>query len=132
MIVAVVLLVMAVQDFLTMKVNDILQIILLICAIYAAKPSIVNIIFAVLFLALYIALTYYKSRKNYNEDDLKEPQIGGADIKIVSILLLFGINFTINVLFWASLFAIIYGLVRKIKKIPFVPFLLLGYLIVYI
>jgi|GEM_PF-2135283 len=55
--------------------------------------------------------------------------IGGADIKISLIMLMvLGYDSFLLWLMYSALFGLIFMLVKQIRLIPFVPFMLMGYL----
>lgn len=120
MIISLVLFVMAIEDCIHMQVNDVLQIGLLVIVIYMTDITPNSVLVSTLIFLYYL----YYERKNV----LK---IGGADIKIIcSLYLLGGIEMIVEILFYASLFGILFALLTKRHKIPFVPFIWLGYVIV--
>lgn len=122
MIVGVILLLMSLEDLYHMEVSDILQLCLLLFIIITTKPSLVNIIVALAFLGIYII---------YERNC--ESKIGGADVKILcSLYILGGIEMIIRIMFIASLFGIVFSVLLNKKKIPFVPFIWIGYLLVNI
>ncbi|WOO86990.1 hypothetical protein RZE82_07705 [Mollicutes bacterium LVI A0039] len=104
-----------------MKVHNFLQVVLLIVTLWNNVPSISQIIISI---SIYIGYIIYEQKTKV--------KIGGADIKIVCILLLAGISNVIYMLFWASLTGLLYALVTNKHKIPFVPFIWIGYTIVNI
>ena len=77
---------------------------------------------SILFLMFFISYKYIKKK------------IGGADLKIISILTIFFGPNIVYILFYSSFIALIYILIKRNKKIkiPFVPFIFLGVLIVTI
>lgn len=120
MIVSQVLFFMALEDIYHMKVNDILQVMLLVAVVLTGDVTVKRIIIA---LTLVIAYLIY--------DRYKDAKVGGADIKILFSLILYGgFGFVVGVLFISSLIGIIFSLLTKRKKIPYVPFIWIGYLIV--
>lgn len=121
MIIVSILLIMSVQDMITMRVSDILQLILLAVIVATTKLELLNIVVAIV-----IVISYYIYQSN------TEYKIGGADIKLISLFTLLSILNTIEILFYGSLIAIIYSLLFKQRKIAYVPFLSLGYVIVNI
>lgn len=112
---------MAIEDIRTMQVSNIYQIILLTWVLVSEPMSIVLVGSSMLIYGGYLLV-----REKVN---LK---IGGADIKLFCILLLLGVKVLVMIAFWASLSGLIYSLVTSKKKIPFVPFIWLGYCLVYI
>lgn len=121
MIVIGLLTIMALQDAFTMHVSDLLQILLLIVIIVNFELQPLNIAVAVS-----IMISYYIYQRNTSY------KIGGADIKLIALFILISITNTLSILFWSSLLAIIYSVCLKRRKVPYVPFLSLGYLIVNI
>lgn len=121
MIISLTLFVMAVEDWFTMKVADYLQLLLLVEVLFKVGIDIPKLIISSMIFACYLIY------------EIKEDiQIGGADIKIFCSLQLMGFNLLLYTIFYACLIAIIYCLGTKHKKIPFVPFIWLGYMIVNI
>lgn len=118
---------MALCDLLEQWVPDRFQVLLLIVALLSGV-SLLNFIFStIVFLGL-LAL-----------DHLFKNSIGGADIKLLSIIsLIFPIDKFSHLLFLSSLFGIIYYFVERrrsydnIKGIPFVPCILLACWLLYI
>lgn len=121
MIISLTLLVMAVEDWFTMKVADYLQILLLLEVLFKVGIDFPKLIVSLMIFSGYLI---YEIKQ--------EVKIGGADIKIFCSLQLIGFNLLLFTIFYACLIAIIYCLVSKRRKIPFVPFIWLGYLIVNI
>lgn len=119
MIIVFLLILMSLQDMYTMRVSDLFQLILLAVIVITTKLELLNIAVAVAIMA-----SYHIYQRN------TEYKIGGADIKLISLLTLLSITNTISILFWSSLIAIIYSLLLKQRKIAYVPFLSLGYIIV--
>ncbi len=119
MIAGIVLLVMAIQDYRTMIVSNWLQVLLFLSIV------ITNGLDPWLGLAcIFILLSYKLYVRKF------EAKIGGADIKIFASLVILGVSPFIRILFWSSLFGLIIMLITKKEKIPYVPFLWLGYIIV--
>ncbi len=116
-----ILFIMAIFDIYTLKVSNVLQGAFLVCAIYKYGINIYHLLFALLLFVIYIL---YEQRY--------EIKIGGADVKIFCILLLGKLINVVYILFWSSLLAIVYALIRKEKIVPFVPFIWIGYVIVNI
>lgn len=112
---------MAIEDIRTMQVSNVYQIVLLGWILLSGQASI-----GLLLLSALIYGSYLLINKKF------ETKIGGADIKLFCILLLLGIKIVILIAFWSSLFGLIYSLVTHKKKIPFVPFIWIGYCLVYI
>lgn len=52
--------------------------------------------------------------------------IGGADIKILLILMAFFGNMFPYILFFSTLLALLFIFIKKCKRIPFVPFICIG------
>lgn len=119
MIIGQILFFMALEDIYHMEVNDVLQVMFLMAIILTG-----NITFVRIAIALDMCIIYMLSTR------LTTEKIGGADIKILCSLILYGgINLVIIVLFISSIFGILYSLIMNQKKIAFVPFIWIGYLI---
>lgn len=116
-----ILLIMAIEDGLTFKVSNWLQLLFLLAVLSKGEVAMELIVVSFIILGLYIIY----ERKF-------ELKIGGADIKIFCTLLLMGVMPTIYILFWSSFLGLVFSLVSKKKIIPYVPFLWLGYTIVNI
>lgn len=120
MIVGQILFFMALEDIYHMQVHDILQLLLLIAAVFTGNVTIERIIIG---LGLIIGYLVYER--------VSDAKVGGADVKILFSLILYGgIGPLIGILFISSLLGIGYSLIKKQKKIPYVPFIWIGYLIV--
>lgn len=119
MLSVLILLVMAVQDFRTYKVNDQYQIALLLSVYFEFDPGVIRIALTLLLFAVFTKLAKYV--ENY---------IGGADLKLIAIIYLGAGLQILPILIVASICGMIFGLIRKQKRIPFVPFLWLGVTIV--
>lgn len=118
--IGVTLLLMAIEDCITMKVNNLWQLLLLVEVLYTKHDSIELIVLSFGLFCIYVLTT-----------KAKETKIGGADIKIFCILLLLGYLKLLYIVITASFLGIIYCLIRKQSKIPFVPFIWIGYTFVY-
>lgn len=119
MIVSQILFVMAVEDIYHMKVSDILQVLLLVVVVLSGNITLVRISIA---LGLCIMYLLYKR--------FKDEKIGGADIKILASLVLYGgLSRLVIILFVSSILGILYSFGSKRKKIPYVPFIWIGYLV---
>lgn len=112
---------MGISDLKSMKVPDGYQILLLIVVLISMPIVIYNLIAGIGFMA--VGLITSKMKKQY---------VGGADFKIISILLVGYGSQVIEIVFFASLFGLIYCLLTQKKKIPFVPFIAIGAALVII
>lgn len=112
---------MAIEDIRTMQVSEVYQIVLLGWVLLSGQGSIVLLLLSALVYGSYLLI-----RKKFNT------KIGGADVKIFCILLLLGFKVVILTAFWASLTGLIYSLVTHNRKIPFVPFIWIGYCLAFI
>lgn len=120
MIINLILLLMSIEDLYHLEVNDIAQVSLFLTILATANITVIKLLIAALVFGIYIV--YEKSFS---------AKIGGADIKILcSLFLLGGIQMIIKILFIASLFGIGFALITNKKKLPFVPFIWIGYLLV--
>ena len=74
------------------------------------------------FFLIIIFITFYKYVQNY---------IGGADLLIFGLLITrYGLYISINIIFYAAFFGLIYSLIKKVSKLKFIPFIFIGFLIV--
>lgn len=119
--IAYTLLLMAIEDLITLKVNNWWQV-LLLCEVLIKQHG--NLRLIILSCFLYSGYRLTKLNKNN--------KIGGADIKIFCCLIILGLSNFLYIVFFASLFGILYSLVSKQKKVAFVPFIWIGYMIVNI
>lgn len=121
-VISQILLIMALEDIYHMQVNDLLQVLLLASVLLTTEVAPASIVIAAVVFMLYIV---YEQKK-----DVK---IGGADIKILcSLFILGGLSMIVGILFVASILGITYSLLSKKKRIPFVPFIWIGYILVII
>lgn len=116
-----VLILMGISDLKTMKVPNGYQILLLIVVLISMPIVIYNLIAGILFMII-----------GFIASNMKKQYVGGADFKIISILLVGYGSQVIEITFFASLFGLIYCLLTQKKKIPFVPFIAIGATLVII
>lgn len=119
MIINISLFLMAISDLRTYIVSNRLQLLLLLAVIINDIPRIENIILSVLLFIGY-KLCYSKICT----------WVGGADIKIFCTLALHDIYIALMTFYIAMGLGLVYGLIRKQEKLPFVPFIWIGYSIV--
>lgn len=120
-IIFIILLLMSIEDIRKMEVSMSLQVLLFLVII-----SIQGINFIILLCDLILVLVYIFYQRKH------QIKIGGADILIICQLLLVDVEKTYYILFWSSLLALCYSIIKHKKIVPFVPFITLGYLIVFI
>lgn len=119
MIVNQIIFLMALEDVYHMQVSNILQAILLLAVLILGDVTLERIALA---LGIFIVYLLYER--------FKEVKIGGADVKILASLTLYGgAILLVKVLLVSSVLGIVYSLLSKKKRIPYVPFIWMGYLL---
>lgn len=119
MIVNQIIFLMALEDIYHMQVSNILQAILLLAVLILGDVTLERIALA---LGIFIVYLLYER--------FKEVKIGGADVKILASLTLYGgAILLVKVLLVSSVLGIVYSLLSKKKRIPYVPFIWMGYLL---
>lgn len=74
------------------------------------------------FFLIIIFITFYKYVQNY---------IGGADLLIFGLLITrYGLYISINIIFYAAFFGLLYSIIKKVSVLRFIPFIFIGFLIV--
>ncbi len=119
MIVNQIIFLMALEDVYHMQVSNILQAILLLAVLILGDVTLERVALA---LGIFIVYLLYER--------FKEVKIGGADVKILASLTLYGgAILLVKVLLVSSVLGIVYSLLSKKKRIPYVPFIWMGYLL---
>ncbi len=112
---------MAISDLRSYTVSNWLQLLLIVAVVMTDIPRGWNVM-----LALSIYCSYKLFYKYVNK------WIGGADIKIFCILTLYNFTYALAGFYIATGLGLIYALVKNKKRIPFVPFIWIGYMLVNI
>lgn len=112
-------LILVYQDLKNMEVEAWSIFLLLVTQLLLFSVSVISLIAGLTFYL--ISNIVFKKIENY---------IGGADLKIFSILLLTMPYETLYVILFASLFGIVTSLLFSKKAIPFIPCIFLAYVIV--
>ncbi len=114
------LLYMSYLDIKYYEISNTSQLTLLFICLFKAYGHI-HILFTIGFFIMFLLI--YKFR---------DKQIGGADIKVLTILSLYYAWDIYYILFIASLSALLFAISFKVNKVAFIPFIALGGLIVQI
>lgn len=102
-----------------MEVKNWSVFLLLITQVLLFSVSIISVIISATFYL--VSKIAFNKIKNY---------IGGADLKIFSILFLTIPYETLYVILFASLFGIVGSLILRKRAIPFIPYIFLAYVVV--
>jgi len=137
-----ILIVLSIIDIHYKAVPDYLLILVLVGAFFVSEFSFQNaLIFAGGAILLEFFVTFYIQNIKYriikDEDLLEQKALGEGDIPIFALIGgILGLQLGIVAIFLAASFAIIPSIINKIKtgdlELPFIPFLTLGFLIVYL